>query len=73
MNDAALGNDIADVRNRAYRILYRAENAGYIEVAEAASRVLDFLSEEEEEMKPGCGKSMLELAHAIDALMVAHP
>jgi hypothetical protein len=68
MGDAALTSDINEARFRAQLIATQANEAGYIDVALEATRLLSLLGPVGTAPSPGYGAAMLRMADALDAL-----
>lgn len=66
--DAALARDFEEARFRSQLAAAKAEAAGLVDVAFAASLLLEALGDPGVLPKPGYGEAMLRLADRLDAL-----
>lgn len=68
MGDAALAMDLDETRFRAQLIAARADEAGHVELALAAARLVTVLGPVGTTPMPGYGAGILRVAEELDAL-----
>lgn len=68
MNDAALACDLDEARFRAQLIAAKADDAGYVDLALAATHLVVILGPAGTTQSPGYGAGMLRVAEELDAL-----